>query len=280
MLIRFLFGVGVFSGVLMGGAEAMPPPIREARLVFNEYRLAHDTVFPVTLALMEMVFKPAGIAIKGEAKPFLRAADDINNGRVDAHVGTFAVRWEGYLYPRWHYFTSRISVLSKRNPAETWRGYDSLAGKRIGWFRGYMYHLFFDKKVPLKVLELTSLVQCVGLLEAGRLDYCMDGRFNGLDPVVERLKLDPERYQIDEVYLEPVYLRFKDTPRSRRIIALYDQRMDELYRSGTLNRYFQKMGLPSIHPEQSALTRWPTVSIQEMLAGQGEWADSIEYLGQ
>jgi polar amino acid transport system substrate-binding protein len=230
------------------------------------------------VALMEHTFQPIGIQVKGRQKPFMRAVDDLNKGRVDAHVGTFATNWDGYLFPRWHFFTSHIAVIFKRKPSFIWSGYDSLKGKRIGWIRGYFFNLFFDEKIPIKVLEVSSLQQCVNLLNAGRLDFCMDGLKSGILPIMQEMGLDKETYQIETSFLEPSFLRFLDTSRSREIITAYDKRMDELYHSGELTILFKKWGWNPISPDETELAKRPKIVLEELLNGTGEWAKFVEYL--
>ena len=227
---------------------------------------------------MKHIFQPMGIKVECRQKPFLRAVDDLNKGAVDAHAGTFATDWDGFLFPRWHFFISHIAVLFKRDPDFVWQGYASLRDKRIGWIRGYYFNLFFDEKIPIRVLELTSLEQCVNLLNAGRLDYCMDGIESGLKPMMSQMELNFKNFQMEEVFLEPAYLRFRDTPRSRKLVAIFDQRMDSLYQSGELQSLFEKWQWYQIDPKQSALAKRPRIVVEDLLNGKGEWAKLIEYI--
>ena len=208
----------------------------------------------------------------------MRAVQELDSGVVDAHVGTFVLSMDGYIFPRWHYFLSNIGVIFKKGLVDEWQGYKTLSGKRVGWIRGYYFNLFFDKKIPLQVLEVTNLEQCINLIKAGRLDFCMDGLVNGLHPMSKQMRLSEDLFQVETLFLEPAYMRFLNTKRARKIITMFDERMDALFASGELHRLFLELNFPPISPEQSALARRPTVVLRDILNGVDDWADFIEHI--
>ncbi|MBD3306105.1 hypothetical protein GF339_06935 [candidate division KSB3 bacterium] len=59
-------------------------------------------------------------------------------------------------------------------------------------------------------------------------------------------------YQIETVYTTNTYMAFADTPRSARLIAIYDQRIPELIESGELQQIFERWGAeyPSFTPAE------------------------------
>ncbi|MBF0383602.1 MAG: transporter substrate-binding domain-containing protein [Magnetococcales bacterium] len=253
-------------------------PITNIRLAINEYNIENNNFSSNLNGFVLNVFRSQGIQVASSAKPFLRAAQALDSGDVDGHVGTFATEWKGYIYPRWHYHVSDVSVLFRKDEVQTWKSYDSLAGKRIGWPKGYFYHGFFDKKTPIQLLELVDMKQCIRLLKADRLDFCMDGLRHVLQPAMKQMKLSMGEFQTETVFLEPVYIRFIDTPRSRQLIEIFDKRMDELFQSGKLENLYSEMGLPTISPDQSALAKRPRIVAEEIINGTDEWAKFVTYL--
>ncbi|MBF0383604.1 MAG: transporter substrate-binding domain-containing protein [Magnetococcales bacterium] len=224
------------------------------------------------------VFQDQGLSVDYQPKPFLRASNELHSGLVDTHMGTFATQWDGFIYSRWHYHLSKIAVLFKKNKVTKWNGYDTLAGKRIGWPKGYFFHVYFDKKIPIKLLEVIDMKQCIRLLQVDRLDFCMEGLITGLLPAISEFNVELNEFKTETVFLEPVYLRFQDTPRSRNIKALFDKRMDELYTTGKLEQIYQKLGLSPIFPEQSELAEHPLIEVEKFTNGTDEWAPFVEYL--
>ncbi|MBF0194333.1 MAG: transporter substrate-binding domain-containing protein [Magnetococcales bacterium] len=246
--------------------------------MFNDYKLAHDEITPKLFNLMEYIFKPIATDVESFQKPFMRAFDDLNSGKVDAHVGSFAIDMEGYIFPRWHFYLSHIGVIFKKDKVAKWQGYKTLSNNRVGWIRGYYFNLFFDKKIPIQLLEVSNLTQCINLIKSGRLDFCMDGMINGLHPISKQMQLSMDEYRIETLYKEPTFLRFLDTPRSKKIIALYDNRMDYLYNSGKLANFYKKLKLPPISPKEEKFIKRPKINLKDILAGTDDWAAYIKYI--
>jgi polar amino acid transport system substrate-binding protein len=175
-------------------------------------------------------------------------------------------------------FLSHIGVIFKRGTVAKWQGYESLSNKRVGWIRGYYFNLFFDKKVPIQLLEVSNLTQCINLIKSGRLDFCMDGMLNGLHPIAKEMQLNKEEFKIETLYLEPSFIRFLDIPRSKKIIALYDKRMDTLYKSGELASLYKKLKLTPISPKEAKYIKRPKIVMKDIIAGVSDWSAYIKYI--
>ncbi|MBF0383603.1 MAG: transporter substrate-binding domain-containing protein [Magnetococcales bacterium] len=278
IIIAAVISVLVFTFLMRPALLYAQEPITQVKLALNEFRIGDNKFTDKMYSFALNIFRSQGIDVTSVTKPFLRATQELDKGLVDGHAGTFASKWKGYIYPRWHYHVSNMSALFIRDKNNTWKGYESLSGKRIGWPKGYFLHVFFDKNVPIQLLEIVDMKQCIRLLIADRLDYCIEGLITGLQPAMYEMELNLDEFQTETVFLEPAYIRFLDTPRSRQLINIFDKQMDRLYQSGELEKIYNKLGLPIIYPEQSALAKRPTVILEQVVNGTDEWAKFVTYL--
>ncbi|MBF0356984.1 MAG: hypothetical protein HQL70_00170 [Magnetococcales bacterium] len=81
--------------------------LAKVSLVINNYKLADDTITPKTITMLEYIFKPIAVNVETLHKTFMRAVDELNQGVVDVHVGTFALKMDG-LGPIYYSYKSLI----------------------------------------------------------------------------------------------------------------------------------------------------------------------------
>lgn len=229
--------------------------------------------------LMRRVFHPLGITVRGGPVPYARTFEDLLAGKIDAQMGTYFTHMRGVTYPRWHILLDQVVVLFKKGSPLPWQGFSSLANRRVGWVSGYRFHFFFKEPIPLEVMEVRDSAQCLALLVADRVEFCMEADNILTEAFLRQQGLDPDEYRQELVFQEPIYLRFSDTPRSHRLMALFDQRMDQMYASGELARIFDEFGwTPHITPEQGALAARPTFDPELERRGGDPRSQLIRYI--
>lgn len=267
MLLLGLSGATQSLRAEEGGGEA----ITEVRLG-STYADKPDSSWEV----FRQVFKPLGIRFQIEQMPYARSYAEMLSGKLDAQTG-YLIDWPNTLHPRWHYLVAEVHAYSLPGTAGPWQGYRTLAGKRLGWEKGNYFNLFFKEKIPFDLLEVKNTEQCLSLLRVHRLDFCLEENVV-LELGTDKENLHLENYDKELLFQEPAFLRLMDTPRSRRIVALFDQRMDEMYRSGELERLFRKLGLhPLLNPEQRQLANQPRFD-EESPNGGKAWDGLIRSL--
>lgn len=257
-------------------AEPQPEePITRIHLTSSVIHIAEKSSM---WELMRRIFHPLGIQVVGELKPFVRAHQDLVDGLTDAVLPSFAFHANGLRFPRWHVYLDRIVTLFPRDDPRPWEGYRTIAGQRVGWVRGYSLHFFFDEPIPLEVVEVDQVGQCLDLLRAGRVAFCLDTDFH-LEQRLTAQGREMADYRVESLYQEPSYLRFADTPRARRLMALFDRRLDQLHASGELARIFDELGFsPHLEPGQRQLARWPELDFAQIARGEDPWSSHIRFL--
>jgi len=80
------------------------------------------------------------------------------------------------------------------------------------------------------------------MLKQGRADYYIDA-LTEIEAVV-RNAADPSQYRYSHLAELPLYLGFADTHQARALMSIYDQRMDQLVKSGELKPIFERWKQP------------------------------------
>ncbi|MBF0371206.1 MAG: hypothetical protein HQL52_17285 [Magnetococcales bacterium] len=97
----------------------------------------------------------------------------------------------------------------------------------------------------MNVQELTGLAQCIRILEAERIDYCLDEFYMHIPKTLHSMELK-EGFQVELVYNKQIFSAFSDRPRSRQLIDIFDRRMTLLRQSKRLNKIYFNAGLADI----------------------------------
>jgi ABC-type amino acid transport substrate-binding protein len=219
-----------------GDAAPTPSVIHLASEEWEDYTAAdgHGLGWDV----MRAIFEPAGVKLDLRTEPYTRAVGLAQRGEVDACVGSYRDEASDVLYPRWNYDTDHIYALGlASNPAPT---PETLGNYRLAWVRGYEY----QKYLP-NVQRYNEVVRRTGILSMlthNRADFYIDALAE-IDFVVKRAK-DPSQFRRTHIAELPLYLCFANTPDARALMALYDQRLDLLVKSGALKPIFERWKQP------------------------------------
>ena len=223
---------------LAQAVDALPTPsvIHLASEDWEEYTAAdgHGLGWDVLRA----VFEPAGVKLDIRTEPYTRAVGLAQRGEVDACVGAYRDETSDLLYPHWNFDTDHIYALGlASNPPPT---LDTLGSYRLAWVRGYKYQDYLPN-----VQRFNEVVRRTGILSMlthNRADYYIDA-LTEIDYLVARAR-DPAQFRRTHIAELPLYLCFADNPKARTLMALFDQRMAVLVKSGELKPIFAKWKQP------------------------------------
>lgn len=194
--------------------------------------------------LLKSVYEPAGIEINYEFLPFKRAKFMVERHKTDAIVCGYKNDKEPvgykYLFPKWHIDIDRVFVIFKPNTVKEWKGPTSLANKVIGRQRGYDYF----KKILIKSVdfhEFDYVANGLRMLQADRIDFIL-GYKNDFNISSQQIPgFDLNDYQIEPISQgKKLYIKFANTGYSKKLITIFDERMDQLYKSGELSSLYEK----------------------------------------
>jgi len=217
-------------------AATMPSVIHLASEDWEDYTAAdgHGLGWDV----LRKVFEPAGVKLDIRTEPYLRSIGLAQRGEIDACVGSYQDESEDLLYPHWNFDTDHIYALGLTStPVPTPQ---TLGDYRLAWVRGYDYQKYLPNVVHYsEVLRRTGIVS---MLTYRRVDFYIDA-LTEVDFVLSRAK-DPSQFRRTHVAELPLYLCFAKTDQARALMALFDQRMEHLVKSGELKPIFERWRQP------------------------------------
>ncbi len=189
--------------------------------------------------ILREVFEPVGVRLRIQSVPYTRAVGLVQRRSADAWVGSYRNEVDqGVLYPRWHYDSEQISALGLRDrPAPT---LETLGKLRLVWKRGYEYQRYIPHVRSYR--EVRQHSDILGMLELGHADFHIDAHLE-----LEALLADVaqrDRFQLVELTWLPLYVGFADNARGRALVELFDQRMTQLVKAGTLRPIFERWQQP------------------------------------
>jgi ABC-type amino acid transport substrate-binding protein len=219
-----------------GDAASKPSVIHLASEEWEDYTAAdgHGLGWDV----LRQVFEPVGVKLDLRTEPYLRSMGLAQRGEVDACVGSYRDESPELLYPRWNFDTDHIYALGlASSPVPTPQ---TLGNYRLAWVRGYDYQDYLPNiRHYDEVIRRTGIVS---MLTYKRTDFYIDA-LTEVDYVLSRAK-DPSQFRRTHIAELPLYLCFAKTPQARTLMALFDQRMKELVKSGELKPIFERWKQP------------------------------------
>ncbi|MFK3973862.1 ABC transporter substrate-binding protein [Pseudomonas sp. NPDC087358] len=188
--------------------------------------------------LMREVFQPAGIKVQARTEPYTRAVGLVQRGEADAWVGAYENEVQGTLYPKWHYDNDEIYALGlASNPAPTLK---TLGSYHLAWVRGYEFQRYLPNVAHFN--EVARRDHILSMLDHARADLYIDAKPE-VDFILGQGK-EPQRFRTTYLMAIPLFLSFADNPRGRVLRDVFDQRMEQLVRSGKLRPIFARWHQP------------------------------------
>jgi polar amino acid transport system substrate-binding protein len=188
--------------------------------------------------VLRQVFEPAGGKLDIRTEPYLRSMGLAQRGEVDACVGSYRDESDELLYPQWNFDTDHIYALGlASSPVPTPQ---TLGNYRLAWVRGYDYQDYLPS--VRRYDEVIRHTGIVSMLIHNRADFYIDA-LTEVDYVLNRAK-DPSQFRRTHIAALPLYLCFAKTPQARTLMALFDQRMEALVKTGELKPIFERWKQP------------------------------------
>lgn len=227
----------MFCSLAQAGDEATTPSvIHLASEDWEDYTAAdgHGLGWDV----LREVFEPAGVKLDIRSEPYVRSMGLAQRGEVDACVGSYLDESSDLLYPHWNFDTDHIYALGlASNPAPT---PETLGNYRLAWVRGYDYQDYLPNvRRYNEVLRRTGILS---MLTHNRADFYIDA-LTEVDYVLKWAK-EPSQFRRTHIAELPLYLCFAKTPKARTLMALFDQRMEQLVKNGQLKPIFERWKQP------------------------------------
>ncbi len=188
--------------------------------------------------VLRQVFEPAGITLQTRTVPYTRSVGLAQRGEVDGWVGAYRDEAKGVLYPHWNYDSDHIYALGLAGkPAPT---PVTLGNYRLAWVRGYKYEAYLPNVKRFNQIQRRDGI--LPMLQHGRADFYIDA-LTEANYVLSQAD-DPTQFSLTYIAELPLYIGFADNERGRELMAVFDQRMAILVKSGELKPIFERWKQP------------------------------------
>ena len=188
--------------------------------------------------VLRRVFEPAGIKLQTRTVPYTRSVGLAQRGEVDGWVGSYRDEAKGALYPHWNFDADHIYALglaSMPTPSVA-----TLGNFRLAWVRGYKYEDYLPNVHRFNQIERRDGI--LPMLLHARADFYIDALTEARE-VLEQAD-DPSTFKLTHIAELPLYVGFADNERGRGLMAVFDQRMAALVKSGELKPIFEQWKQP------------------------------------
>lgn len=220
-------------GISAQASQALPDKVQLVSEYWADYTNRDGS--GMAWEIMRKVFEPAGVRVDHRNVPYTRSVGLVQRGEADAWLGSYLGEVEDkVVYPRWPYDADLIAALGLvEQPVPDLH---DLKKYRLAWMRGYGFQKYLPG--PLNFQEIERRSGILGMLERGHADFYIDAITEATD--VQESGPQPERFRITALTRLPLYVGFADTARGRALAELYDRRMAELVRDGSLRPIFRR----------------------------------------
>lgn len=188
--------------------------------------------------VLRQVFEPAGITLQTRSEPYTRSVGLAQRGEVDGWVGSYRDEASGVLYPYWHFDSDHIYALGLATTPTP--SLATLGNYRLAWVRGYKYEEYLPNLHHFNQIERRDGI--LPMLQHARADFYIDSLTEAR--YVLGQAHDPSQFRLTPIAELPLYIGFADTERGRALMAVYDQRITALVKSGELKPIFEHWKQP------------------------------------
>jgi len=188
--------------------------------------------------VLRQVFEPAGITLQSRSEPYTRSVGLAQRGEVDGWVGSYRDEASGVLYPYWHFDSDHIYALGLATTPTP--SLATLGNYRLAWVRGYKYEEYLPNLHHFNQIERRDGI--LPMLQHARADFYIDSLTEAR--YVLGQAHDPSQFRLTPIAELSLYIGFADTERGRALMAVYDQRMAALVKSGELKPIFEHWKQP------------------------------------
>lgn len=201
--------------------------------------------------IIRRVYDPMGIKVVYRFAPWKRCQTTVTSKDADAMLCVWQIdaQRENQIIPHYPMYVEVTAVIFKRVSIPSWQGIHSMDLKRAVWLRGYDYHTY----EPLRNIrfskwhEVDSYENAWRQLNLDRFDVYLEALID-LEQYIKQNAIDTGLYSKEILGSEKAYISFSNSETSRELIRIFDGQILGLFRSGELEKIYQKWDQP-FYPE-------------------------------
>jgi len=190
--------------------------------------------------ILKAIYQPEGIRLKHKTVPWNRAMKMVSKYHLyNGIIGEYRETEEDLLFPDYPIDVEYLSVVAREGLSFT--DMSSLSGKNVGWIKDY--DLIPEAQIDFTLKEFRDLDQGLELLRTGALDYLIE-EWDELAAAMQTHAMSAERYSVAQLPQgTDVYVAFSNNKLSQELIRIYNERVPQLVKNGTMGAIYQRWDL-------------------------------------
>lgn len=188
--------------------------------------------------ILKAAFQPLGLSIKKDIQPWRVSLTKLASGEADLTPAVSSFD-ECCNLSKHQIDISNVIVISKEARLANFQGEATLLNKKVAWVKGYNFLRAFKTKI--KFTELNSMQQGFEYLETKKLDFVIDIR-PAVEDAAREYKLDLSKFGMANLTKDTLHVGFSKNEKGRKLQETYDQRIEELFKSGELQNIYKRWG--------------------------------------
>ena len=222
-------------------SQAAPLPT-EIKLVSEAWlNGAQEDGTGLYLDILRLIYEPLGIKVECTITDYARSVALVKQGKKDAWLGSYIDEEKNVIYPKWHFDADVVAAIYKKSADFQWQGEKSLAGKNVGWIKGYGYNEYIDTKFKNK--EFKTHEKALNLLQKGRLDFFLDDQ-RELESELKKVNFNMEGFEYKTLMNLKIYPAFANNERGQQLQKIYDEGFAKLLEAGEIKKLYIKWNDP------------------------------------
>ncbi len=247
----YLLILSLLSMVSVGMAGAISP-VTKIQIITPQWEgQTNEDGTGLFFEIVQKVYKPMGIKVVYGFATWKRSLAEVTSGNFDAMLCVWQIDAQraNQLVPKYPIYVEVTAAIFKRVSIPHWQGIHTLDLKRAVWLRGYDYHTY----EPLRNVrfsrwhEVDSYEDAWHQLNLDRFDVYIDSLID-LEQYIKQHSIDMKLYRIETLGSDKAYISFSDSDNSRELIQIFDGQIQKFFRSGELEKIYQKWDQP-FYPE-------------------------------
>jgi polar amino acid transport system substrate-binding protein len=186
---------------------------------------------------LHAVFDPVGIKFDATFMPYKVSIAQIQAKKCDMALSGYLDEYSDMLYTQWPQELEEVVAIHAKGTS--FSNQRSFVGKKSAWLKGYGFQQFLT--VEIDFTEVRSEALGLRMLEQKRIDYFVDYEAT-IKKAAKETGFDLSNYKFSPVtsFSNLIHHMFRKDDRGATLVGLYNRRMAELYKDGTLDQIFEK----------------------------------------
>jgi polar amino acid transport system substrate-binding protein len=261
--LRFLQGMVCGTMILASlAAAATPAPSVAAAVSTRTVTIGAEDDWPpysfrhsdgqlqgITPRLVQAALKLRGIEVRYEVLPFSRCMRDATVGRLAACFNA-SITAENKASYQWHptpLFVEELGIFAKKRTGTSALTSRDLEGKTVGITRGYTYPSEVTRNPRIRLVEASSDLQLMKLLQAGRLEFALLNTLPAYWRMLQEGSLKGQIERVGAVSQDGFWLAVsRKHPQGTELAREIEAGLQQLKASGEYERLMQKARLELI----------------------------------